>query len=80
MQGVCSATNAGVDRVRGGRRHGIKGFSGEGWRKMDIRLIEGIEFDATAVGAYGLSVEAEDEFLRVEIFFAGGLSQVSRLL
>jgi len=69
---VCSATNAGVDRVRGGRRDDVEGASEGGRRKMDIKLTE---LDATVVGAYGLitdlGVESTGKSLRVEIFFAG---------
>lgn len=79
VQGVCFATNAGVDRVRGGIRDGVEGASEGGWRKTDIRLTEP---DATVVGAYDLIVDVggAGESLRVDIFFAGRLSQLSRLL
>jgi len=45
---------------------------------MDIKLVEGIELDAAVVGVYDLIVEVGGECLRVEIFLAGGLSQLSR--
>jgi hypothetical protein len=75
---VCSATDAGVDRVRGRRRDGVEGASEGGWCKMDIKLTE---LDATVGGAYDLIIDVggTGESLRVEIFFAGGLSQLSRL-
>ena len=73
MQGVCSATNAGVESVRGGKRHGIEGISGGTWRKMDIKSTGDIELDATVDG-YDLVVEVGDESLRIENFWAGGLS------